>query len=146
MIVFTFLRQGPFLKLFTAMVFSIFSSIVFAKEAPPSSWNPAADAVCAQIQMAVTYYQKGDIKHAKLSALMAYFKGYDAEIEPAIRVTLGGPHVFAIEKKFRDFASSISTKQLKAISEMATALCQEVKKDAAVLDKEKVPRQVFKVE
>ncbi len=122
---------------------------------PPSSpvaniWQPAAQQVCDQINQAVHFYEKNDVKKAHLTAVMAYFKGYDAEIEPAVRITLGGPHVFEMERKFRDLSTLMTPnpdkKQFKIVNDAAIALCQLVKKDADALNANHVQRQVFKVE
>ncbi len=116
----------------------------------PNIWKPAADKVCEQINQAVLLYQKNDLKNARLTALMSYFKGYDTEIEPAVRITLGGPHVFAIERKFRDFSTIMTPnpdkKQIKKVAVFAAQLCQLVHNDANALNVEHVPRQPFKVE
>lgn len=116
----------------------------------PNVWQPAADKVCQQINQAVSLYQKNDLKAARLKATMSYFEGYDAEIEPAVRITLGGPHVFAIERKFRDFSTNMTPNpdknQIKKIVIFANELCRLVQEDAEVLNKEHVQRQVFKVE
>ena len=115
--------------------------------ATQSVWQPAAEAVCDQINKAVDLYQQGDLKHAHLTAVMSYFKHYDTEIEPAVRITLGGPHVFDIERKFRNFAASMTDKnQIKIVKAVGDELCQFVHQDAEALDAAKVPRQVFRVE
>ncbi len=138
----------------TMKIISLFFLLFFVSMAEAETvsnvWQPAADKVCEQINQALRLYQKGDIKNAHLSAVMSYFKGYDAEIEPAVRVTLGGPHVFAVERKFRDFSTVMTPnpdkKQLKKVSVFAAELCQSVREDANALNAEHVQRQVFKVE
>ena len=137
------------MKLLPLLLFFFISPAIYAENAP-DIWKPVAKTVCGQINSAVGFYQKGDIKNARLNAVMAYFKGYDAEIEPAVRITLGGPHVFAIERKFRDFSTKMipnpDKKQQKIVAAFAAELCQDMYKEAAALNAAKVPRQVFKVD
>jgi hypothetical protein len=117
---------------------------------PSNVWQAPSDKVCGFIKQSVRLYEKNDVKKARTAALMSYFKGYDAEIEPAVRITLGGPHVFAIERKFRDFSLMMTPnpdkKQLNKVSASAAELCQLVNQDANALNVEHVQRQVFKVE
>lgn len=121
---------------------------VFA-QATTDVWSPASQAVCKQISNAATAYSKGDLKNAHLQAVMSYFKGYDTDIEPAARITIGGPHVFAVERQFSDFSSAMtphpSADQIKKVSVLADQLCKAVSDDAKILNESKVPRQVFKV-
>lgn len=116
----------------------------------PNVWQPAAEKVCDQINQAVHLYKKNDLKNARSTALMSYFTGYDAEIEPAVRITLGGPHVFAVERKFRDFPTVMianpDSEQMKKVAAYADELCRLVHDDAKALNAEHVPLQVFKVE
>lgn len=116
----------------------------------PDVWLPVARQICGQTQKAVVLYQQGDIKKAHLTAVMSYFKGYDTEMEPAVRITLGGPHVFAVERQFRDFAEMFTKKkpdqnQMDQVKKLSKQLCETLKEDALVLNKEKVKRQVFTV-
>lgn len=131
------------------VLFLLFTSAALAKPAP-TVWQPVADNICEQINQALHLYQKNDLKNAHLEAVMSYFKGYDAEIEPAIRITLGGPHVFETERNFRDFVTIMTPnpdkKQIKKVTAFATQLCQLVKDDANALNAAHVKRQVFKVE
>ncbi|HEX2549241.1 MAG TPA: hypothetical protein VHM20_05375 [Gammaproteobacteria bacterium] len=113
-------------------------------------WKSSAAAVCAQITKALEFYQKGNVKNAQTQAIMAYFKGYDAEIEPAVRITLGGSHVFEVEHQFRDFKKAMianpDQKQLEYISQLSKQLCETMYADAEALNKAKVKKEVFKVD
>ena len=135
-------------KLFTILIFSLCT--VALANPTTDVWAPVASSVCTQINSALQAYRKGDIKQAQLTAIMAYFKGYDTDIEPAVRVTLGGPHVFAIEKQFHDYSTLMTPnpnpQQLKKVATAAAQLCQAVKSDANALSAAKVKRQVFNVE
>lgn len=132
----------PFLML-------ILSPIGIAAPSTPNVWQPAAQKICDQIDKALSFYRQSDIKNARLNAIMSYFKGYDAEIEPAIRVTLGGKHVFAIEHQFRDFANAMTPnpdkKQLETVNQLGLDLCKAMHEEAKVLNAQNVPRQVFEV-
>lgn len=132
---------------------SLFLFAALAQAAPTPAqdvWKPVADKVCDQIKQSIDYYQKNDIKQAHATAIMAYFKGYDAEIEPAVRITLGGPHVFAVERQFRDLSTLMtptpSKEQFKKVADFGATLCESVYADAKALNADHVPRQVFKVE
>ncbi len=130
------------------LILLVISSLAVAQELDVT-WGQAAQNVCNQIDNAVNFYQQGDLKKARLQAVMAYFKGYDAEIEPAVRITLGGPHVFNIEQEFRRFALEMKPnpdkEQLKRVRETAAALCQMIHEDAKALNANQVKPQVFKV-
>lgn len=108
-----------------------------------ATWQSMADSVCKQIQNALLAYQKNDLKDAHLQATMAYFKGYDALLEPSVRTTLGGPHVFEIEQAFRNYTKLMTPNpdalQLKKVSNASDALCQSIKLDAKALLDAHVP-------
>lgn len=122
----------------------------FRINATEDVWTFSAKGVCEQITKAFEFYQKGDVKNAQTQAIMAYFKGYDAEIEPAIRITLGGSHVFLVEHQFRDFKKAMipnpDQKQLEYVKNLSFKLCQTMYADAEALNKAKVQKEVFKVE
>ncbi|OGT60944.1 MAG: hypothetical protein A3E85_03300 [Gammaproteobacteria bacterium RIFCSPHIGHO2_12_FULL_45_12] len=128
----------------------LFTSLPAMAATTPNVWKPEADAVCRQMDQAVSLYQQGHLKEAKLAAVMAYFKGYDANIEPAVRITLGGPHVFAIERQFRHFSQEMTPnpdkQQLQKMTRLARTLCQLVHDDANALNAAKVTRKVFNPE
>ena len=132
-------------NLLLILVFLPFNAVIAAGES--DIWNPVAKKICDQINLAQQYYKKGDLKNAHLTAVMSYFKFYDAELEPAVRVTLGGPHVFAIEGQFRQYAKAMTPKpdkqQLQHISTLATQLCSDIAKEAKALNEAKVPKNVF---
>jgi hypothetical protein len=134
----------------TTLLLILFTSAAAIAHPAPTVWQPVADQICEQINQALHIYQKNDLKDAHLAAVMTYFKGYDAEIEPAIRITLGGPHVFEMERNFRDFATIMTPnpdkKQIKKVTAFAAHLCQLVNEDANALNAAHVQRQVFKVE
>lgn len=113
-------------------------------------WQPVADAICLKVKNAATLYTKKNVREARVQAIMAYFKGYDADMEPAVRVTLGGPHVFALEQKFRDYSAAmlpdVDALQIKKVNELAIALCHDLYQDAKALDAEHVKRDVLKAE
>jgi hypothetical protein len=116
----------------------------------PDVWQPVAESICSEVKLAATLYQKGEVKEAKLKAIMSYFKGYDEAMEPAVRITIGGSHVFATEQQFRQFsavmASDVTSAQIKIVNDLAKTLCAGLYTDAKVLHAEKVKREVFKVE
>jgi hypothetical protein len=132
------------------IILSLFNSVYSTPKPVMNIWQDPAYKVCDLIKQAAHLYEMNDIKKARTTALMSYFKGYDAEIEPAVRVTLGGPHVFAIERRFRDFSMLMTPNpdknQIKKITKLASELCQLVYDDANALNAEHIQRQVFKVE
>ncbi len=127
----------------------ILHSIVVLAKNPEDPWKASATLVCKQITDALDFYKKGDIKQAQTQAIMAYFKGYDAEIEPAVRITQGGKHVFEVEHQFRDFKNAMTpnpdAKKLTEVTTRATKLCQTMFEDAESLKLAKVKKEVFKV-
>ena len=137
------------MRIFVSLWLLLASPLALAGPIVSDVWGGAAKLVCNQINKAARLYKQGDIKNAHLEAIMSYFKGYDASIEPAARTNLGAPHVFGIEQKFRDYAtlmtSKMNTTQIKKVSDYAAKLCQSVNQDAAALNAAKVDKQVFKV-
>ncbi len=137
------------MRKFIFIILMTFASLCHAHETA-DVWKPAAKTVCNQINQALAYYTKGDVKNAQRDAIMAYFKGYDAEIEPAVRITLGGSHVFEVEHQFRDFKNAMKPhpdkKQLEEVSNLAKKLCETMYADANALQDAKVEKQVFKVD
>jgi hypothetical protein len=125
-------------------------SVGVAAPTSPDVWQPAAKKVCDQIDQALEFYRQADLKNARLNAIMSYFKGYDAEIEPAIRITLGGQHVFAIEHQFRDFAKAMTPnpdkKHLETVNQLGLDLCKVMHEEAKILNAAHVSRQVFEVQ
>ena len=120
-----------------------------AAPSSPDIWKPAAEMVCDQINKALNFYRQSDLKNARLNAIMSYFKGYDAEIEPAVRVTLGGQHVFKVEHQFRDFANAMTPnpdkKHIETVNQLGAELCKAIHEDAKALNTAGVPKQVFEV-
>lgn len=135
------------MRSFSLLLFFLAATVSAAQ--PADIWGPVAQGVCQQIKTAHSLYQKNDVKNAHLDAIMAYFKGYDTELEPAVRITLGGQHVFEMERKFRDFAATMiphpDKKQLQKVNDAATQLCEAMAEEAKALNVAKVKRQVFKV-
>ncbi len=139
-------------------IISILVSILFtfsAYSAPSSDhdqdiWGPMAKEVCQRIEAAVKLYHNGKVKEAHLASTMAYFKCYDANMEPAVRVNQGGPHVFAIEGQFHQLTKAMvvnpTPAQTQQVDEIASSLCKAIAADAQALNKDNVQRQLFKVE
>jgi len=100
------------MRKFIFIILMTFATLCHAQETA-NVWVGAATAVCNQINQTLAYYTKGDVKNAQSNAIMAYFKGYDAEIEPAVRITLGGSHVFEVEHQFRDFKTAMKSNPAK---------------------------------
>jgi len=119
------------------------SSLCYGAPSPAPTWQTFANSVCKQIQNALLAYQKNDLKNAHLQATMAYFKGYDALLEPVVRTTLGGPHVFEIEQAFRNYtqlmAPNPNAAQFKKVTDASHALCDAIQSDAKTLQDEHQP-------
>lgn len=144
-------RDGQKMVKFFAFLFVIFqSSFIFAGTPTIDPWKDSATFVCNQIKDAINFYKKGDVQKAQTQAIMSYFKGYDAELEPAVRITVGAEHVFEVEHQFRDFKNAITPnpddKQIQAVIAMGTKLCDTLYADAAALQAAKVKKQVFNVD
>jgi len=146
----TFVTSIPIImiKKSSIWIFLLLAQPLWANQ-PIDHWGPAAIEICNQIDSAVQFYEKGDIKNARKQAIMAYFSGYDAEIEPAVRVTVGASHVFEMEHKFRNFTRHFTLnpdeKHFAFVKNSASELCRAVKDDAKTLNEAKVDKQVFKV-
>ncbi len=112
-------------------------------------WGPEADKVCQALAQASQLYQQGQIGKAHLTAVMAYFKVYDTNMEPAVRTVLGGPHVFQIEQQFsaipKAMSANPSSAQKQQVTKMTSKLCQAIQKEALALNKAKVKKQVYNV-
>jgi len=137
------------MRKFIFILLMTFATLCHAQETA-NVWVGAAKSVCDQINQALTYYTQGDIQTAQSKAIMAYFRSYDAEIEPAVRITLGASHVFEVEHQFRDFKNTMKNnpdkKQLEEVSSLAKKLCETMYADAKALHEAKVEKQVFKVD
>lgn len=134
-------------KIILLLSMLLMTSVAQATKIQIDPWTQSGKKVCDQVTQAYQYYKNGDLKKAHVTAIMSYFKLYDAEIEPAVRITLGGPHVFEIEGKFQQYAKAMTPnpnkQQLQAVSALAKDLCEAVYSDTKALNDANVPQQVF---
>ena len=127
----------------------LFPLTIFAAPAKPVAkpWGPVAADVCQQLHQSVSYYNQNNIQKAHLTAVMAYFKHYDVNLEPAVRTVFGNQHVFNIENQFSQFPNAMSSnpdaKQKQHVAKLADSLCSQVMAEAVALNKNKVSRQVY---
>lgn len=123
--------------------------VAFAASPKPMDkpWGPVAADVCQQLKQSVSDYNQNNLQKAHLTAVMAYFKHYDVNLEPAVRTQFGNQHVFAIENLFSQFPNTMvkdpTPKQRQQVEKLANNLCSQVTKEAMALNKNKVPRQVY---
>lgn len=108
-----------------------------------TTWQSIALGICNEINEALMAYQQNDIKSAHTKAMMAYFVGYDATLEPSVRTTLGSQHVFLVEQQFNHYARLLSSgfdiKQLSLVSHTANELCHSVVNDAQAVEEANIP-------
>lgn len=113
-------------------------------------WSPIAAKACNALQTASSMYQKGKLEVAQLSAMNAYFKIYDVDLEPAIRTNIGPKRVFNTEQKFSHLIKLMQPNpnkgRLTQVRSAVNVLCRDIAKDAKVLRDARVSRQVFKAE
>lgn len=93
--------------------------------------------ICDQINRSNEAYQNDDLNNAHFFILIAYFKWYDAYIEPPLRKKTSSKHIFAVEQQFRDLSNNMTpnptNEKKQTISMAAQTLCDTVMADVRFL-------------
>ncbi len=125
----------------------VFVFLPWWAQAADATWQTTAQSICQRLQKAQKSYVAKDINHARIDAVMAYFKMYDIDMEPAARVTFGNAHVFQIEQQFSQLpklmANAPSAAQSEKLNKAVQKLCQDLKDDAKAMDKQNVKKSLY---
>lgn len=141
------MRYIRFFMLF--LLVSIYFSTGWAKSSPATQneWTPIAGKICYALRQASQSYQRGQLEAAQLHTMTAYFKIYDAELEPTIRLNVGPKRVFNTEQAFSHLIKLMhpnpNLKQVKKVNVAAKNLCQRIAEEAKILTDARVARTNF---
>ncbi len=118
--------------------------------ATSQNWEQKAQRVCQQLNTASESYRQNNLQQAHISATMAYFQNYDANIEPAARVTFPQSHIFEIEQMFSHLNANMvdnpSPQQIDALKQQTDLLCQTIVADAKSMDEQHINFPTYKVD
>ena len=131
-------------QLFCALFLFVMASPALAGE---GYWTDLSGKIAFVLTDAEKIYAEGNAKRAKKAVQHAYFGIFESsKMEAAMRKTIGAKHTYLVEKKFGEMRKAIkrevSTEELHTIAE---DLRKDLARDAAVLDKAGVSKDVFAV-